>query len=298
MGRVNPFFLAGGAILLWSTLALAGSSLQNVPRFLLLAVTLVTGGSIAIFRRRGWRIPLCTLLVGVGGIFGYHFLYFTAFAHAPAVETNLINYFWPILIVLLSPLILPGTRLHLNHVFGAFFSIIGAGLIATDGKLSLQVLYLAGYSAAFGAALTWAVYSLMTKRLPPFPTESIGVFCLVSGLLSLGLFALQGNLAKNLASVAPMDWFYLVLVGIGPMGAAFYCWDAALKGGDTRIIGALAYLTPLLSTLNLIIFAGKRLTVVTFIAMCLIIAGALVGSTGLFKRSGRQASSNQQNPVI
>ncbi|MHB0966594.1 MAG: EamA/RhaT family transporter, partial [Bellilinea sp.] len=95
----SHIILALIAILLWSTLALAGNGLQTVPRFLLLGVTLITSGTISLFRRDGWHIPLKVFLVGVGGIFGYHFLYFTAFAMAPAVETNLINYLWPLLIV-------------------------------------------------------------------------------------------------------------------------------------------------------------------------------------------------------
>lgn len=283
---IHPTLLALIAILIWSTLALAGNGLQSVPRLLLLAVTLLTSGSISLFRRGGWRVPLKVFLVGVGGIFGYHFLYFTAFAHAPAVETNLLNYLWPLLIVVLTPLVLPGTHLRANHIAGALFGLLGASLIATGGKPNLQIVYLAGYAAAAGAAVTWALYSLLTKRLPPFPTDSVGAFCLISGLLSLGIYFVQGGSLAGIAALAPAQWFFLVLVGIGPMGAAFFFWDAALKRGDPRVIGSLAYLTPLLSTLNLVVFAGQRLTLVSFLAMCLIITGAVVGSS-LYSQSNQ-----------
>ena len=276
----TPIMLAFLAILLWSTLALAGSGLQSVPRFLLLGVTFLTSGTISLFRRGGWHVPFTVFLVGVGGIFGYHFLYFTAFALAPAVETNLINYLWPLLIVLLSPLVLAGTKLRPNHIAGAVAGLAGASLIATGGKPNLQLVYLMGYAAALGAAVTWALYSLLTKRLPPFPTDSIGAFCLISGGLSMAIFFINGGTWQAVASVQPGEWLFLILAGIGPMGAAFFFWDAALKRGDTRTIGSLAYMTPLLSTLNLVIFAGQRLTLVSFLAMCLIIAGALIGSWG------------------
>lgn len=274
----NSIILALTAILIWSTLALAGNGLQSVPRLLLLAIVLLTSGMTSLVRRRAWNIPLKTFAVGVGGIFGYHFLYFTAFAHAPAVETNLMNYLWPLLIVVLSPLVLRGTRLRTNHIIGALFGLAGASLIATGGKLDLQVVYLTGYMAALGAALIWALYSLLTKRLPPFPTDSIGAFCLISGLLSLGMYILGGGSIQEVSTLQPRQWFFLILVGIGPMGAAFFFWDAALKRGDPRVIGSLAYLTPLLSTVNLVIFAGQRLTLVSFLAMCFIIAGAVIGS--------------------
>lgn len=278
MKTTHPILLALAAIILWSTLALAGSGLQEIPRFLLLGVALTTSGLTSLVRRNGWKIPIRVFLVGVGGIFGYHWLYFTAFAQAPAVETNLLNYLWPLLIVVLSPLILPGSPLKARQILGALLGLVGATLIISQGKMKLDEVYLPGYLAAVGAALTWALYSLLTKRLTPFPTDAIGVFCLISGILSLGIYFLSGGSTVELAAIRPEEWIFLVLVGIGPMGAAFFFWDAALKGGDPRVIGSLAYLTPLLSTLNLMAFAGQKLTGISFLAMFLIILGAVLGT--------------------
>lgn len=272
--------LALAAILIWSTLALAGAGLQQVPPFLLLGTAFTTSGLYALVRWRAWRAPLKVFAVGVAGIFGYHFLYFRAFAHAPAVEVNLINYLWPLLIVVLSPLVLSGYRLGPRHVLGALLGLAGAALIATGGRFSLQAQYLSGYLLAAATALTWALYSLLTKRLPRFSTETVGAFCLISGLLAWNAYFLAGGSPAEMASLPPGAWLALVLVGLGPMGAAFYLWDAALKRGDPRVIGSLAYLTPLLSTLNLIVFGGQRLSWVSAAAMALIISGAAVGSLG------------------
>ena len=150
-------------------------------------------------------------------------------------------------------------------------------------------------SAWYGAAaLAWASYSLLTKRLPPFPTGAVGGFCLVSGLLSLGIYfvglaAGQGGSgrAAALPSLGPLDWLYLVLLGLGPRGGACYAWDAALKRGDPRVIGALSYLTPLLSTLNLVLLGGKLLSPTAVIAMALIVSGAVVGSLDVMKAALR-----------
>jgi drug/metabolite transporter (DMT)-like permease len=272
--------LALAAILLWSTLALAGAGLQEVPPFILLGVAFTTSGMYALFRWRAWRVPLKVIIVGVAGIFGYHFLYFRAFAHAPAVEVNLINYLWPLLIVVLSPLILPGYRLGWQHILGVLLGLTGAVLIATGGQFSLQTRFLTGYLLACCTAITWALYSLLTKRLPPFSTETVGVFCLLSGLLAWAVHFGSGGTFADLAVLSPKVWLALILVGVGPMGAAFYFWDAALKRGDPRTIGSLAYLTPLLSTLNLILFSGQHMTWVTGAAMVLIIGGAVMGSMG------------------
>lgn len=275
---MKAVLFALAAILIWSSLALAGAGLTRIPPFLLLAVAFFVSGLIGLLRPRGWRIPLVTSVVGTVGIFGYHFLYFLAFAQAPAVEANLLNYLWPLLIVVLSPLVLPGYRLRPRHIVGALLGLCGAGLIATGGKLNLDLQYLPGYLMAVGAAVTWALYSLLTKRLPPFPTDSVGVFCLLSGLLSAGFYFLSGGTLEVVQGLGWQDWASLALLGLGPLGAAFFFWDAALKRGDPRVIGSLAYLTPLLSTLNLVVFAGKRLNVLSFAAMVLIVLGAVVGS--------------------
>ena len=154
-------------------------------------------------------------------------------------------------------------------------------------------------SQSLGAAFAWSSYSLLTKRVRPFPTGAVGGFCLASGLLALGFHALERIARPALPApvITPGDWATLVLLGLGPMGLAFYTWDAAMKRGDPRVIGALAYLTPLLSTLLLVLAGGKRLTPLTSFAMGLIVAGAVVGSLDLFRapRSGPRWPSAFRN---
>ena len=218
---LSATLLALSAVLIWSFLAFLGGRVSNLPPFLVVAVALCIGGLAGAFRWRDWRVPLGTFAVGLGGIFGYHFLYFSALQNAPLIEASLLNYLWPLLIVLLSPLFLPGYRLGLHHLFGALLGLCGAALIITGGQLSLDLANLTGYLLAAGAALTWAVYSLLTKRLPPFPTGAVGGFCLASGLLSLAAYNLSGG-QFSLGQVTPSEWVYLLLLGAGPLGAAFF----------------------------------------------------------------------------
>jgi drug/metabolite transporter (DMT)-like permease len=284
--RVMPsILLALAAIAIWSSLALLNSRVSAVPPLLAVGIALCIGGLVGLFKAREWRVPWRTFAVGVGGIFGYHALLFVAFRLAPAVEVNLINYLWPLLIVLLSPVFLEGFRLRPWHIVGALLGFAGAFLIVSGGSLKPDAAKLPGYALAAAAALIWACYSLLTKRLPPFPTGAVGGFCLASGLLALVLFFLEGggSSAASVSAIRGLDWLFLVFLGLGPMGGAFYAWDAALKRGDPRVIGALSYLTPLLSTLNLVLLGGKVLSPTACAAMSLIVAGATVGSLDLIK---------------
>lgn len=287
-------------VLLWSFLAFFGAQVSHLPPFLVVGVALCVSGFVGLVKLREWRVPLRTLAVGIGGIFGYHFLYFSAFQYAPAVEANLINYLWPLLIVLLSPVFLPGFRLRPNHLVGALVGLAGAGLIVSGGRLSavgLDAANLRGYLLAAGAAVTWASYSLLTKRLPPFPTAAVAGFCLASGLLSLGAYALSAGPDAAAVRLTARDGLFLLLLGAGPMGAAFFTWDAALKRGDPRVIGSLAYLTPLTSTLVLVLVGGRTLTWVTVLAMALIVSGAVIGSLELFRGVVRKTEAPHP-PVI
>ncbi len=273
--------LALFTIVVWSSLALLGAGTSRLPPLFAVGAALCIGGIIGVVRIRDWRVPPLTLAVGVGGIFGYHALLFAAFRLAPAVEVNILNYLWPLLIVALAPVYLPGYRLSVRNVAGALLGLAGAMLVVSGGRMTLVASGLPGYLLAVLAAFVWASYSLLSKRLTAFPTGAVGLFCLASGALSLGLWA-AGELATTGTLAVPAltgrEVLFLLVLGIGPMGSAFYTWDAALKRGDPRTIGALAYLTPLLSTLNLVAFGGKALSAASAAAMGLIIAGALVGT--------------------
>jgi drug/metabolite transporter (DMT)-like permease len=273
------------AILIWSSLAILGSRLTAVPSLLQVGAALLVSGLLSAPRYREWGLPPGTWLIGIGGIFGYHFLIFTSFKYAPVVEANLLNYLWPLLIVALSPVVLPGHPLRPHHLVGALTGFIGAGLIITGGRLSPDPAHLPGYVMAAGAALSWALYSLLTKRVPRFPTSAVGGFCLVSGVMSTALY-LAGKMGSNLYAPTAQEWLYVLLLGLGPMGASFFLWDRALKDGDPRVVGALSYLTPMLSTLWLVLLGGEALTPVSVVAMLLLVAGSLIGSLDLL-RGGR-----------
>ncbi|WP_395138653.1 DMT family transporter [Schlegelella aquatica] len=267
-----PHLYALGAIALWASLATLGVALSHLPPFLLTGLSLLIGSLPAWPRWREWRIPGPTVALGLYGLFGYHFLLFIALRDAPPVEANLVNYLWPLLIVVLSPVLLPGLKLHAAHLGAAVAGFAGAALAIAGGRqLSGELSW--GYLAALGSAIIWASYSLLTKRVPRFPTAAIGLFGLVSGLLSLLCHALL----EEPVALTVRDWVLVTVMGLGPLGAAFFLWDRALKDGDPRTIGILSYVTPLGSTLMLMLFTGRAFSPWVAGAAALIVGAAVVG---------------------
>ncbi len=259
------------AIALWATLASLGVALAHVPPFLLTGLALVVGSAPSWPLARRWRIAPSTLLLGVYGLFGFHFLLFVALRTAPPLQANLVNYLWPLLMVVLAPAFLPGVRLRPVHVGAALAGFAGAALAIVAGeRVAGEISW--GYLAALGSAFVWASYSLLTQRVAHFPTAAIGLFGLVSGLLALACHALL----EPPAALSARDWLLIGGAGVGPLGAAFFFWDAALKRGDPRRIGILSYLTPLASTLLLAATSGRPLTPWIGAAALLIVGAALV----------------------
>lgn len=265
-------------IFLWSSLALLVAKLNHIPPFLLLAATLLIGGSLSLPQYKKWQVNPQLLLIGVCGVFGYHFLLFMALRLAPPVTANLLNYLWPLFILLFTPLFFKDISLSKRQVIGTLISLTGAGLIVAANGVTISSDDVLGYSLAIIAAITWACYSLLSKKLnqshTPFGSATVGLFCLLSG----GLAAMSHFALETTPNVTLSDLGLIVMLGVGPLGLSFYCWDAALKRGDPRVIATMSYFTPLLSTLVLISFSEQMFTKQIFIAMALIVAGALIAN--------------------
>lgn len=271
--------LALGAIALWASLAALGVALSHVPPFLLTGLGLLVGSLIALplsrFDLRRWRVPASTLAMGVYGLFGFHFLLFIALRHAPPVQANLVNYLWPLGIVVMAPLLLPGVTLSTRHVIAALIGFAGAVLAIlgrSDGTTGATWAW--GYLPALGSAFIWATYSLLTKRVAAFPTAAIGGFAAASGALSL----LCHVLLEPSVALSARDWTLIALLGLGPLGGAFFLWDAALKRGDPRQIGVLSFLTPLLSTCALLAVRGEWPSASVLVAAAMIVGAAVLAA--------------------
>jgi drug/metabolite transporter (DMT)-like permease len=229
------------------------------------------------------RQPALAWIVGVGGLFGYHALYFLALRFAPPAEAGLLNYLWPLLIVLFSSL-LPGERLAPHHVIGALLGLVGTVLLfAASSGSGFAPGQLPGLIAAFVAAFVWAIYSVMSRRLKSVPTDAVAGFCAVTALLAAGVHRLvEVTVWPDTAG----QWLAIAALGIGPVGAAFYTWDIGMKRGDIRVLGAASYATPLLSTLFLILAGFAKPSANIAIAAVLIAGGGLIAAKDMvWKRS-------------
>ncbi|HET6839769.1 MAG TPA: DMT family transporter, partial [Bradyrhizobium sp.] len=208
------------------------------------------------------------------GLFGYHALYFLALRFAPPAEAGLLNYLWPLLIVLFSSL-LPGERLASHHVVGAMLGLFGTVLLFSGNGTGFATGQVPGLLAAFVAAFVWAAYSVMSRRLQAVPTDTVAGFCLATALLAT---LVHGLVEVTVWPDTLAQWLAVIALGVGPVGAAFYAWDIGMKRGDIRVLGAASYATPLLSTAFLILAGFAKPSANIAIAAVLIAGGGLLAA--------------------
>ena len=289
------------AVAMWALLALLTAASGAVPPFQLSALTFAIGTGVGLALRAvsppaaHQPVPPVVWLIGIAGLFGYHFFYFTALRNAPAVEASLIAYLWPLLIVVGSAL-LPGERLRWHHVAGAALGLCGAFLIVSQGGgLAFDSSHAFGYAMALLCALTWSAYSLASRRFSAVPTGVVTWFCAATAVLSL---LCHLALEETVWPQGPSQWLAVALLGLMPVGAAFYSWDHGVKHGDIQVLGAASYAAPLLSTLALIA-AGMAEPTSRILAACLLITGgaALAAKSMLLSgRAGRKAAAGKAAP--
>ncbi|MEQ8699130.1 MAG: EamA family transporter [Bauldia litoralis] len=291
--RLPATLIGATAVLMWATLALFTTWTGRVPPFLLVGLsfsvaTVLFAAKWAVQGRAIGplvRLPGRVWLLGVGGLFGYHFFYYTALKTAPPAEAGLIAYLWPLLIVLFSSL-LPGERLRWFHAAGALMGFAGAALLITGGgALALRAEFALGYGAALVCAVTWSGYSVLSRRFAEVPSDSVGGFCAVSALLG---YLCHFLLEPAGWPTAWSEWAAVVLLGLGPVGLAFFTWDHGVKRGDIRALGAFSYAAPLISTVLLVIFGRAAATAVLALAAALITGGAILAAQELIRSAGRK----------
>ncbi|MGA2991464.1 MAG: EamA family transporter [Candidatus Korobacteraceae bacterium] len=258
--RLRATLCGIAAIVLWASLAVLTTAAATIPPFELLALTFGLSGLLGcvwLLRPAGsglaaLRQPAAAAALTTAGLFVYHALYFIAFSRAPAVEVNLVNYLWPLLIVVFAAII-SGVRVYPGQWVGTLLGLLGAGLVVTHGQmLAIEAKHVIGYLAALGAALTWSAYSVLNRRFHAVPSAAIAGPCLATGVLG----AIVHVATEPWVGPTMSQWATIVAMAIGPVGTAFWLWDRGTKHGDIVLLGTLSYAAPLLST-GLLLLAGR-----------------------------------------
>ncbi len=277
---MKHYLYALGAILCWASLpAATGSGLKELSTEELMFYSFTAAASflylqdVLLTRRVAVSFPsLKVSLLGVWGIFIYHYVYYLALNRAPLAEGAILATTWSFWIVVFSSWLL-FRKLRLSIVATALLGLFGAGLVIGAGKeLSFTMGHLQGYLLALLCGLVWSSFSVALSRLR-LAEEPMTAFALYAALLSGLLFV--ATLPHPLPSIpALLSALYL---GCVPLGLSFFLWNRAMVGGNVVIIGFLSYLTPPLAVLLVAVIHGEQVAPQVLAGMVVILGASLLG---------------------
>ncbi len=274
------YLYALGAILCWASLpAATGSGLKELSTEELMFYSFLAAAGFlylqeAIGRR---RVTICfpglkVSLIGVWGIFLYHYVYYLALDKAPLAEGAILATTWSFWIVVFSSLLLY-KRLRPSIVVTALVGLLGAGLVISAGKeLTFAMGYIEGYGLALLCGVIWSSFSVALARLK-LKEEPMTAFTVYAALLSGLLFL--ATMPHSLPS--PGALAAALYLGCVPLGLSFFLWNRAMVGGNVVVIGFLSYLTPPLAVLLVALIHGQDVAPRVLVGMSVILGASLLG---------------------
>lgn len=275
------------ALLIWSSYALVIVGLNQIPLFELLSLMFIISfmcTSIKLTIKRQWSLikqPAIIWVIGVGGIYGNDLVTIGALKNAPPIQVDLINYLWPILVVVFSGF-LPNEKFSLRAVLSAFIGLMGIYILLTNGHglNAFHFEYIKGYLLALAASIIWASYTLLSRFYHNTPREMIGMYFGIGAIISVGLHCFhESTVVPNMK-----QWILIAVMSFLVSGISYFMWDYGVKKGNIKLLGILTYGNPIISSVLLVIFGYAKYNTAIAVATFCVIAGALFGNEKLIKK--------------
>ena len=287
----KSYLYAGITVLIWATLAtVAKIILSDIPNFEALAVSSafafvfllivnIVNGSIKEMKH--YKPRDCLMMSGLGflGLFLYSALYYYGIAVLSSQEACILNYLWPMMIVVFACILLK-EKLTLRKIIAMAMSFAGIVVLTlgSGGVSSGNRLF--GIIACVTAAVCYGLFSVLNKmhRLHQ------GITMMWIWLTVAVCSAIAGWLFEEWQPITGWQWAGIAWLGIVVNAVAYLLWAIALKGAaDSAKIANLAYLVPFLSIVLSALVLKEQITYTAVIALVLIVGGILLQSITIRK---------------
>ena len=242
--------------------------------FLFLFIRNIKTGNIK--KMKDFSLKDHSIISGLGflGLFLYSTLYYYGLTELSSQKACILNYLWPIMIVVFSSVILKEkiTFLKAAAMFSSFLGII---ILSAERAFSPSGSSFLGIISCIAAAACYGLFSVLNKRFDYDQSIAMMIFWLVTAVCS----AVLGFFTEEWVIVSLTQWLGFLWLGIVINAIAYLFWAIALKGSaDTSKIANLAYLVPFLSLVVSAILLDEPIRFRSFIALVFIVGGILIGN--------------------
>ena len=212
--------------------------------------------------------------LGLLGTYIYYLFLYLGYSRASGMEVLVIQYTWPIMILVLSVFILK-ERLNARKVIAIILGFLGVLLVLSKGAVSEielnnpRVILL----VAIGA-FCFALFSVLSKNIKRASLAVTSIYFLaatVASFLSMLYFS-------EFALPSSVELFPVLLNGVLVNGLSYMFWLSALKSAEASYLAPFVFITPILSAIYLILFFDEPMLPVYGVGLACVIAGGLVNS--------------------
>jgi drug/metabolite transporter (DMT)-like permease len=272
-------------VLLWSTMSTAFKLTLGFMRFdilLLWAVlfALVSVGILLFIQGKFSLIFKVTrsqfwlsALLGFLNPFAYYLVLFKAYEMLQAQEAGVLNYTWPVVLVILSAIFLK-QKISLISMSAVLISFTGLLIISTQGNVfDLKFQNPLGVFLAVGSAFIWASYWIINMNDKREGTSKI-FLNLIFGVFYILIYVL---VFSEISIPSFKGIIGAIYIGTFEMGITFVLWLMALNYSVTTAkVSNLIFLSPFIALFFIRFFVGEKILPTTVFGLILIIAGILL----------------------
>jgi drug/metabolite transporter (DMT)-like permease len=230
----------------------------------------------ASLRVRSWTDWGKLALLGIFGVVGYQYFFFTGLYHTTTVNTSIINAFSPV-VTGLGAAILIGERLRKANYIGIVIAVAGVIILICKANPSnfLGFRFNRGDLLMLMAVLSWAIYAIMIKTmLPVYSGFTLTYYAAFFGVIELALLC---PLENPLGYLGKLSWATIIslgYLGVVATGGGHFLYNLCIgEIGPTRTASFVYSIVPILVSLLAYLFFGELLNYAMLLSMILIILG-------------------------
>ena len=273
-------------VLIWSTMAttvkmmladipnLEALSISSYLAFIFLLLMNIKTGIIKEMKNYSGKEYGIMSGLGFLGLFLYSALYYYGLGELSSQEACILNYLWPMMLVVFSCIILK-EKMTLMKGVAMVCSFVGIIILSAGDRVASSGNTTMGIVSCILAAACYGLFSVLNKKADLNQNISMMIIWLVVGICAMVL----GLATEEWVMLSVKEWLSLLWLGVVVDAVAYLLWALALKGSEnTAKIANLAYLTPFLSLIVSAVVLGEKITLRALVALVFIIGGILLQS--------------------
>lgn len=247
------------------------SSLSSLLFFLGIGIYKKKINHLGKISKKKW---LKAILLGFLGTYLYYVLLYLGYANAPGMEVLIVQYSWPILIAILSLIILK-EKLTFPKTTSILLGFFGVFIVLTKGNFQqLKFENLNIDLIVFFGAFAFALFSVLSKKIEMDDNSLLTIYFLTATVASfISMNILSGFKIPEINTIIP-----ILINGFLVNGLSYIFWIKALKMGEASFIAPFVFLTPVLSSIFLIVFFNEPFHTAYLIGMSCVILGGLLNA--------------------